>query len=192
MQDHIRKEFFSIPNLMGYFRLLLVPVYLIAYLNAKTERDYYVAAGIMLVSFLTDFLDGKIARKFHMITEFGKILDPIADKITQGAMALSFAFRYQPVVWLLAVFLFKECSMGIIGAYMLKKGHRMDGAQWYGKICTALLDLVMFLLLLIPDISDGLVNLLVGVGIGAMVITLYAYGRLYLQMWSSMQDEKNG
>lgn len=75
-----KREYFSIPNLMGYFRILLIPIYLIVYIRADSVRDYQIAAGIMVLSFLSDFLDGKIARRFNMVTEFGKILDPIADK----------------------------------------------------------------------------------------------------------------
>ena len=75
MKKDIFREYFSIPNLMGYFRILLVPVYLIIYIRADSVSDYRLAAMVMILSFLTDFFDGKIARRFHMVTEFGKILD---------------------------------------------------------------------------------------------------------------------
>ncbi|MDC7288151.1 CDP-alcohol phosphatidyltransferase family protein [Blautia schinkii] len=184
-----KKEYFSIPNLMGYFRIILVPVYLYVYINAQSSRDYYLAAGIMVVSFLTDFFDGKIARRFHMITEFGKILDPVADKITQGAMALSFSFRYPVMRLLLGVFLCKEFFMGAAGAYMMTKGRRMNGAQWHGKICTAVLDLIMFLLLMLPDINADTVKILAGAGIVVMLISLAAYARMYIAMWKEVREQ---
>ena len=85
MKECVLKEYFSIPNLMGYFRILLIPVYLFLYIRAETTEEYYMAAVVMLVSFLTDLFDGKIARRFDMVTEFGKILDPVADKVdTRG------------------------------------------------------------------------------------------------------------
>ncbi len=84
MKKNVTKEYLSIPNLLGYFRILLLPVYLYVYVNASSERDYHLAVFIIFLSFLSDFLDGKIARRFDMVTDFGKILDPIADKITQG------------------------------------------------------------------------------------------------------------
>lgn len=112
-----KREYFSIPNLMGYFRILLIPIYLIVYIRADSVRDYQIAAGIMVLSFLSDFLDGKIARRFNMVTEFGKILDPIADKMTQGTLALSFTFRYPAMGVLLLLFLLKETIMGIGRVY---------------------------------------------------------------------------
>ena len=165
MKKRIIREYFSIPNLMGYLRILLIPVYLYLYVHAETTRDYYIAAAVMFLCFMTDFFDGKIARKFNQITEFGKILDPIADKLTQGALVISFSFRYPAMAVLLAAFLVKECTMGMIGAWMMKKGYRMDGAQMHGKICTAVLDTVMFVILIFPDITYLFVNILVGISI---------------------------
>lgn len=179
------KEYFSIPNLMGYFRIILVPIYLYCYLNAETTRDYYVAAGIMLCSFLSDFFDGKIARRYNMITEFGKILDPVADKLTQGVMAVSFSFRYPAMSVVLAVFLCKEAFMGIVGAYMMKKGYRMNGAQMHGKVCTAVLDAVMLILLLFPKIPFIAVNILACICIAFMCNSLIRYARMYWNVWKT-------
>ena len=79
MKPFNTKERFSIPNLMGYFRLLLIPVFCYLYL---AKEAYHWAAGVVLLSSLTDLFDGMIARKFNMITNLGKALDPIADKLT--------------------------------------------------------------------------------------------------------------
>lgn len=76
-----KKEIFTIPNLLSLFRLLLIPVYVTIYLNATTMEHYFLSAAILAVSCLTDMIDGKIARKFHMISNLGKILDPVADKL---------------------------------------------------------------------------------------------------------------
>ena len=70
-----KKDIFTIPNLLSLFRLLLIPVYVAIYLNAKETTDYILAAGILTVSCLTDMIDGKVARHFNMITSLGKILD---------------------------------------------------------------------------------------------------------------------
>ena len=106
-----KEEFFSIPNCMGYFRILLIPFFCVIYLKADSMKDYYLAAGIVAISTITDFLDGKVARKFHMITEFGKFLDPLADKLTHGAIALCLAFRYEAMRYLVALMLVKEGFM---------------------------------------------------------------------------------
>ena len=76
MKPFNTKERFSIPNLMGYFRLLLIPVFCYLYL---AKEAYHWAAGVVLLSSLTDLFDGMIARKFNMITNLGKALDPIAE-----------------------------------------------------------------------------------------------------------------
>ena len=123
MKERVLKEYFSIPNLMGYFRILLIPVYLFLYIRAETTEEYYMAAVVLLVSFLTDLFDGKIARRFDMVTEFGKILDPVADKLTQGAMAISFSYKY-PVMGILLLCFRKRVLMAILGLYMMKKNYR--------------------------------------------------------------------
>lgn len=184
------KEYFSIPNLMGYFRILLVPVYLYLSYHAESETDYYAAAGVMLLSFLTDFFDGRIARRFNMITEFGKILDPVADKITQGALVLSFVTRYPAVMLLLCLFLGKELIMGVMGIYMMKRNYRMDGASMHGKICTALLDMTMFVLLIFPKLPYMAVNLLTAACIASMLVSFACYMRMYYGEWKRMRGKK--
>ena len=88
-----KKEIFSIPNILCYFRILLIPVFMISYINAKETRGYYFAAFIVLLSGLTDFADGFIARHFNMVTELGKAIDPVADKLSQAAIVISLMIR---------------------------------------------------------------------------------------------------
>lgn len=103
-----KKEIFSIPNIMGYFRIILIPVFMHLYFIAETTRDYYIAAIVVAISSLTDFFDGLVARKFNMITDLGKFVDPLADKLTHGALIICFLSRY-PLMWLLLlVFIIKE------------------------------------------------------------------------------------
>ena len=121
MKRFSKKEIFSIPNLMGYFRILLIPVFCYLYITAETEREYLYAALVVLLSSLTDLFDGKIARDFHMVTELGKALDPIADKLTHAALAICLATRY-PMMWaLIALMLVKEGYMGVMGLIFLKE-----------------------------------------------------------------------
>ena len=103
-----KKDLFTIPNLLSLFRLVLIPVYVVIYLNAQDDTDHYIAAGILAVSCLTDAIDGKIARHFNMISTVGKILDPIADKATQFTLIVCLAIR-NPVLWILVcLFFIKE------------------------------------------------------------------------------------
>ena len=194
MKKWWKSEYFSIPNLLGYFRILLIPLYLVLYYRAETSWDYFIAALIIGISGLTDFLDGFIARKFNMITEFGKILDPIADKLTQGALALSLTLRYPLMTTMLLLFLLKESFMGIMGIVMLKKGKKMDGAQWYGKVCTAVLYIVMFLLILFPNISILKANILILFCLIWMMFSLISYIIFYYRLHKNIikKDGKAG
>ena len=97
-----KKEILTIPNLLSLFRLVLIPVYIVIYLNARNLPDYYLAAGILAVSCLTDLIDGKVARHFNMITTIGKILDPLADKATQFSLIICLTVRY-PILWNIVV-----------------------------------------------------------------------------------------
>lgn len=125
-----KKELLSIPNLMGYFRLIMIPVFVWLYLRASTDADYYRAAIVMGISSITDMFDGMIARKFNMITEFGKLLDPLADKLTHGAILLCLWSRYPLILLLLVLFVLKEGFMLVMGAVKLREGKKLNGAKW--------------------------------------------------------------
>ena len=115
-----KKEIFTVPNMLSLFRLLLIPVYVIIYLNATDASHYYLSAGILAVSCLTDMIDGKIARHFNMISTVGKILDPIADKATQFTLILCLAVRYPVLTYLVIPFVIKESFQLIAGGFALK------------------------------------------------------------------------
>jgi cardiolipin synthase (CMP-forming) len=154
------KEIFSIPNILSYIRILLIPVFVYIYITANSTGDYYVAALIILLSGLTDMFDGLIARKFNQITELGKIVDPVADKLTQAAIVGCLMFRYD-YMWILVVLLVvKELFMGINGLILLKKGRKLDGAMWFGKVSTAVFYTATFILIGFPEISTHFASIL--------------------------------
>ncbi len=147
-----KKEIFTIPNILSMFRLLLIPLYVSIYLNARQEADYYLAAAILAVSCLTDLIDGQIARRFHMISTVGKVLDPFADKVTQFTLVVCLAIKY-PVLWILvALILVKELFQLIAGILNFRKGRMLKGAQLTGKICTSVLFISLIVLVMMPDI----------------------------------------
>lgn len=160
---------------MGYFRILLIPVFSWIYVHADGVSDYYTAAVLVGISGLTDMFDGKVARKFNMITELGKFIDPLADKLTQGALVLCFAVRYPLMRAVLALFILKEGFMGIMGLLLLPRGKKLDGAMWFGKVCTAVLYVLLFILLLFPGISLTAANLLIFVCGAVMLFSLIMY-----------------
>ena len=182
----IRQQLFSVPNLMGYFRIILIPLIVWRYVTADSVTDYYVAAAIIGLSGITDFLDGFVARKCNQITKVGKILDPVADKLTQAAIVVALATRYKLMVILIALFIVKEGYMAVMGAIMLKRGRMIDGARMCGKICTAALYVVMFILILVPDISLPISNTLI---LSCIALMVYSFV-IYINIYSKMLKEK--
>lgn len=174
-----KKDLVTIPNLICYLRILLIPVFCYVYLTAQTTNDYYLAVGIVIFSSFTDLFDGMIARKFNQVTELGKILDPVADKLTHGALALCIAIRYPLMLLLILVMVIKEGYMAIKGIKYLNQGKMMDGAMWYGKVCTATLFIVLCILFGIYNLNAMLANGLIIITTLLMLFTLYQYIRFY-------------
>lgn len=167
---------------MGYFRILMIPVFLVLYSRADSTRDYIAAFAVLGISLLTDFFDGKIARKFHMVTDFGKALDPVADKLTQGALAITVSFHYPDMLWVLALFLAKEAYMGLMGLYLIKKKQIWSSAKWHGKICTFLLDVGIVVLLMFPEIPQKAAHAVIAGMAAWMIFSLISYVREHLRL----------
>lgn len=145
-----KKDLYTVPNILCYFRILLVPVFMVVYLTADGNAvQHYLAVGIILLAGLTDFLDGFIARRFNQITELGKLIDPLGDKLMQLAIAVVLVLHYDYLWILLAVFLVKEISMLVADLILFPKGVKLDGAKWYGKLSTFVFYIVMSALLIL-------------------------------------------
>ena len=174
-----KKDLFTIPNIIGYVRILLIPVFCWLYIRAETAGDYFWATMVVLFSSFTDLFDGLIARKFNQVTELGKVLDPVADKLTHCAMAVCLVTRY-PLMWaLLGLMAVKESYMAYMGIKYIKKDRMMDGAQWYGKVCTACLFAGMVVLFFFYNMQILWANLLIGSLMLLMLVTLLLYVRFY-------------
>ena len=123
-----KREIFSIPNLLSLFRLILIPVYAALYLNATEDYQFFVAGTILTVSCLTDMIDGRVARKFNMITTLGKVLDPLADKLPQFTLTISLSLKYPALYPVLGLFVIKELFQLSLGIFFLRKGKMLTGA----------------------------------------------------------------
>lgn len=150
------KEIFTIPNCLSYLRIVLLPFFVVFYLRAEQPADYLLPAGIILFSAITDLLDGFIARTFNQITELGKALDPIADKLQQAAIVFCLIFRYEYMWAIVILFVVKELFMGINGLILLRRGKKLDGALWFGKVSTAVFYLCMLSLLAFPNMDQNI------------------------------------
>lgn len=186
-----KKEILSIPNLLSLFRLALIPVYMLIYLNATQPSHYYLSAAILAVSCLTDLIDGKIARRFNMVTTLGILLDPVADKATQFTLILCLAMRY-PVLWyLVATFVVKEGFQLIAGSLILRKGKILDGALLTGKICTTVLFVSLIILIMIPTMAEEHVAIITAIDIAFMIISFIGYVLIYCGKIQRIQDLPN-
>ncbi len=180
-----RKEIFSIPNILCYVRILLLPVFAVLFCF---KEDLW-AAVVVLVSAATDVVDGIIARKFHMETELGKVLDPLADKLSQAVLSGCLLFRY-PVMWLLfSVIIIKESFQGIGGFLLYRKMKSMRSSEWFGKLSTAFFYAVMaYLVLFIPEPANAwYVVLPVLISTGLMLFALVRYFIRFVQVVSSLK-----
>ena len=188
-----KKEILTIPNMLSLFRLVLIPVYVTIYLNAKSDADYVLAAMILAVSCLTDLIDGKIARHFNMISNLGKLLDPVADKATQFTLMICLAIRYKMFqnngLWfMIGLFFIKEAFQLIAGGLRLRKGRMLKGAQMTGKICTTVLFISLILMVMIPNLSQKTINIFVLVDTIFLVIAFIDYIIVYFRKDSKFQD----
>lgn len=129
-----RNQNLTVPNALSVLRILIVPFFAWCFLSGRLMG----AAVLLALSGLSDMFDGLIARKFDQITELGKILDPFADKLTQGVVALCLAIRFPMIGPVLGLFIAKELLMLCCALVLLKKHKRPGAAKWYGKVATVM------------------------------------------------------
>lgn len=167
------KDFFSVPNLISYLRLILILFIIWAYCEKESGL---LTAIFVAVSGFTDVLDGKIARRFNMVTDIGKVLDPIADKLTQAAMMYCLLTKYELMLPALIVLIVKEIFMAVTAIMETKYSAKINSALWYGKACTVILYAVMLILLFFTNIPLWFANTLITISIAAMIISTVLYG----------------
>lgn len=185
-----KKEVFTIPNLLSLFRLVLIPVYAYIYLNATENYQYLIAGSIMAVSCITDMVDGKIARRYNMISNLGKILDPLADKITQFTLTLCLSLKYPVLRPVLCLFIVKEIFQAVMGIIHLRKGRMLPGALMAGKVCTTILFISLIALVLFPNMHPKFVDAIAAVDTVFLVISFISYILAYFGKNTKVQDLK--
>ncbi|MBC8584939.1 CDP-alcohol phosphatidyltransferase family protein [Youxingia wuxianensis] len=173
---------FNIPNSLSVMRILLIPVFLWTYLTASGPEDYYIAAGILVFSGLSDTVDGFIARRFHMITQLGKILDPMADKLTLASVICALWIR-KPQWWpLYALLIAKDVLMLLGGIRLMKKNITIEGAKWFGKLSTVMFYVIMVIIIARPDLPDTNILVMLMVLALFMIFSFARYCFLFLRM----------
>ena len=166
----------SLPNLLSALRILLIPAIFAAYFRGQPV----LTVAVIVFSGLTDVLDGFIARHWRQVTALGKVLDPLADKLTQLALAICLCFSFPAAVPLVLVLVVKELTMLYWGLCLLKSGQGPICACWWGKLSTGLFYGGSVLLLVFPtQLGAGGVAVVTVIIILALLFSLLRYGFLF-------------
>ncbi len=182
-----KQDLINIPNVLCYIRILLVPFFVYLFI----EEYYWQSAIVVMVAAATDVVDGWIARHFNMVTDWGKFIDPLADKLMQFAM-LAMAILKNPWVWILiGLFVLKEVVMLVVGLYIYHKGDNLNGAMWCGKLCTVVLDASLLSIIAFPPsiIVDEVVWILIAICSGFLIMSFVVYMNAYKKLYREMKAD---
>ena len=167
----------NIPNVLSLVRIALIPVFMVLYMTGYDEWAFVALA----VSGLTDVLDGFIARRFNQITDCGKLLDPLSDKLTQVAVVVALTTRYLELLPLAVLCLVKEACQAIGGIILLRRRYAVRGSKWFGKLSTVMFYSCMLALVLfeqrMPDVVEWILISAAGL---SMLLAFFGYLRMFI------------
>ena len=188
-ENKTENKILTIPNLLSLFRLILIPVIIWLYWFRK---DYFPAGVLLIISGLTDLADGYIARHFNAVSNVGKILDPIADKLTQAAMLFCLVTRFPLMAAPFGFLVIKEVFIGTTGLLMIRKTGKVVGADFHGKVATTLLYAMMILHIFWIDIPPTVSAVSILICLVSMAFTLLTYGSRNMRVLQGQEklDEK--
>lgn len=173
----------NVPNVLTAIRFIFIPVF--AYYLSMGSRDrkeyYYIAVFLFLLAGLTDVLDGYIARKYNMITSWGKLADPLADKLMQLTALIILAVKHLVPEVLLAIVIIKEIFMGIGSILLYKQQNYVVSANWYGKMAT----IVFFFAIIMIIFKAPYYWLFIYIAVLATLFAFVMYIRTFKQIKNS-------
>ena len=185
-----KEDLFTIPNILCYIRIILVPVFVYLYLN----NHYLWSAIVVITATLTDMADGYIARHFNMITDWGKFIDPVADKLMQFSMLFVVILKYPRFLIVIIEYALKECILLIVGLFIYHKGYNLNGANMAGKVCSAVFDIVMLIFIFIPELPQtfALASVILVAVLLLMAFCSYLgeYRKLYREQIKTIKTQK--
>lgn len=188
-----RNKNLTVPNALSLLRLLIVPFFAWTFLTGHT----LIATALLVVSGLSDLFDGIIARRFNQVTELGKMLDPLADKVTQGVVAVCLGIRFPIVLPVLLIFVIKELAMLVCATILLKRKKRPSAAMWYGKAGTAMFYISVAAIVLmarfffVPDPAFSVISYaLLGATAVMMIYAAVRYAQIFRDILRS--DDEAG
>lgn len=184
-----KEDLFKIPNILCYIRILLVPLFIYLFLN----EYYWQSVVVVILASATDILDGYIARHFNMITDWGKFIDPVADKLMQFSMLILTIFRSKWILILVVAFVIKEIILLVVGIYIYHNDYNLNGSNWSGKSCTVVMDIVLLSFIAFGDIiSDAVAIIMVSIVIVFILISFFNYLLQYKNIYDThIKKDKN-
>ena len=186
MEERYKHKIITIPNILSLFRLLLIPVIMWLYI---VKEDPVLTTVILALSGITDIVDGIIARKCNMISDFGKAFDPVADKLTQIAMLFCLVSRFKWMLLPLCVMVIKEVTAGILGLLVIRKTGKVDGAVWHGKATTVSLYSMMIIHLIWYNIPGVISGILIGACTALALLSAFMYSRENVRILLGKKNE---
>ena len=185
-------DLITVPNILSFLRILIIIPFVILFLN-----DNYIGAAAMIAfSGLSDCVDGLIARSLHQVSELGKMLDPIADKLTLLSIGVCVCIKIPEVITIMIILIIKDLLM-MIGAFaLLKRNIKPPQARWYGKLGTILFYISVGVLVLLKITGKSIpvlsYSLLIITAI-AMIFALCKYFVLFLDLlqYSNTSPDKD-
>lgn len=176
----------NIPNILSLLRICLLPFFI---WQIAVENN--INAGIILVvSGLTDLLDGYLARRNGWISQLGKVLDPLADKLTQVTVCIVLLIKLRSLWPFFLILLLKDAIMLLFGGHLIKQGIKLEGAKWFGKVATSLFYITMAVILLFPTTPQVVTISLLTITVLSSIISILMYVPEYKRYLDSMQDQK--
>ena len=186
MEEGYKHKIITIPNILSLFRLLLIPVIMWLYI---VKEDPVLTTVILVLSGITDIVDGIVARKCHMVSDFGKAFDPVADKLTQIAMLFCLVSRFKWMLLPLCVMVIKEVTAGILGLLVIRKTGKVDGAVWHGKATTVSLYSMMIIHLIWYNIPGVISGILIGACTALALLSAFMYSRENVRILLGKKNE---
>lgn len=178
----------TIPNILSAFRICLIPVFVWLYL---IRENYTGTVCVLVLSGMTDMADGFIARRFQMVSNVGKVLDPIADKLTQAVMLFCLFTRFPMMLVPLILMAAKELFMGTTGILIIKKTGNVPGALWHGKAATCVLYGVIILHVFWHDIPASASLFSIAACSIMVAVSFGLYGVRNVNMIKQVSDKKS-
>ena len=184
-----KREFYTVSNLLSFLRLLMaLPFwYLIANFNQPNFR--YYAAGLAVVGAITDWLDGVLARKFNQVTEVGKIIDPLADKITLGVIVIMLYVVGEIPEYYFLLIVGRDILIFLGGIYVSSRLGRVLPSNKLGKLTVSVIAVVLMMVVLGVDQLNTFYLVFFYLSIVLIVLSFFAY--IYRAV-EYLRREKNG